>query len=194
MVSEVVGSRRRTRSIQLAVAAAVLGGLMLAGGARPADAALEIRLAVSPANPVVGVPVSILIRTYGPDLSQPDHLGPPVAVPDYAFLVEAVAPSGSLFAIPFGHSEDPYVWRGILTFAETGDWIIWVRNCETYPDRPLSDHPNCALRVSVSDVPPALAQSGDPRRGSPLALAAMAVLLVMALLARRRGKTKGPPS
>jgi hypothetical protein len=178
----------------LPVAASVLGGLMLAAWARPADAAMEIRLAVSPNNPVVGVPVSILIRTYVPDLSQPDHLGPPVAVPDYAFRVEAVAPSGSVFAIPFGHSEDPYVWRGMLTFSETGDWIIWVRNCETYPDRPLPVRPNCALRVSVTDGPPALAQSGYARRGSPLALAAMAVLLVMALLPRRRGKTKGPPS
>ncbi len=103
---------------------------MLAASVRPARAALEIRLAASPANPVVGVAVSILIRTYAPDLSQPDHLGPPVVVPDYEFL-EAVAPSGSVFAIPFGHSEDPYVWRGMLTFAETGHWIIWVRNCET---------------------------------------------------------------
>lgn len=115
-------------------------------------------------------------------------------MPDYPFLVEAVAPSGSVFAIPFGHSEDPYVWRGMLTFTDTGDWIIWVRNCETYPDRPLPSRPNCALRVSVRDGPPSLAQSGHPRRGSPLALAAMAVLLVMALLPGWKRKTKALPS
>jgi hypothetical protein len=108
-------------------------------------------LSATPASPIAGQPGSILIHTFVADSAKPDGVGARWAVAEYPFRVEAVAPSGAVFAISMARGSDPYIWRGEAIFSETGDWLVWVRNCE-YSDRaPWPSTPRCSLHLTVTN-------------------------------------------
>ena len=121
-----------------------LGGVVMSAG--PVSGALEIVVAVSPAEGVVGRPIEVLVRTFVPigegesDLPIPSFAYPapsglwnvlfPVA--DYPFDVTASTEDGT--AIPLTLARDPSdatLWRGTFTPTTSGLWTISVRNFGT---------------------------------------------------------------
>jgi len=119
-------------------------GLTLAGWfAASGAAALEVALAVSPAQTVVGRPVEVLVRTFTPvgsdQLDLPRPLVPNPApsgvwnvlypIADYPFDVVAEANSRDSFGIPLVRDpDDATLWRGSFTPTSPGEWTIRVRN------------------------------------------------------------------
>jgi hypothetical protein len=98
----------------------------------PADAALDARLAVAPANPRVGTPVTVTIRPYWPYL-RPDGSccrRVPAKV-RYPFRLQALGPSASALLFRPRRTSDPYLWRAQVRFSRAGVWRIRVANYYT---------------------------------------------------------------
>jgi hypothetical protein len=147
---------------------ALLALLALAG--RPALAAMEITVSVSPAEGVVGRPVEVLIRTFVPFGQEAVELPVPSVpypapsgfwnvlypVADYPFDVAAVAEDGTI--VPVSMSRDPSdatLWRGTFTPSRDGVWTIRLRQFQAAGARA-----SARLRVAPGESIPIAALVG----------------------------------
>ena len=91
-----------------------------------AEAALVVKLSVTPKPVRKGAPTGIELRPFW-TYKRPDGsccvLGR--ANVNYPFKVEAVSPSGRVFRVRVHKTPSRYVWSGVFTFgATTGRWIV----------------------------------------------------------------------
>jgi hypothetical protein len=124
-------------------------GLALLFGAlttQSAVAAVDVAVAVSPSEGIVGRPVEVLLRTFTPigvgNLSLPVPSVPyPAAsglwnvlypIADYPFDVVANSPAGARVQIALARdSQDASLWRGSFVPSSNGEWTIVLRNFPT---------------------------------------------------------------
>jgi hypothetical protein len=160
----------RVAGLFLALAASVLM-------ARPAIAAVEITLSVSPGEGVVGRPVEVLLRTYAPigaadlGLPTPSFSYPAPSgiwyvlypIPAYPFDVTARSPGGEATKVELVRDpSDATLWRGTLTPDVPGEWSVTVSNF------PTSDPARFIVRSGEAILPSALKHRdarGRPDRG-----------------------------
>ena len=124
---------------------------------RLAFGALEVALAVSPREGVVGEPMEVLVRTFAPvggeglELPTPSVPYPapsglwnvlyPVA--DYPFDVVAITADAVSVPVTLRRDEtDATLWRGTFIPTAAGEWLVEVRN---FPE----GEPGAAARVMV---------------------------------------------
>jgi len=143
---------------------------LLALPVRPAIAALEIVVSVSPTEGVVGRPVEVLIRTFVPFGQEAIELPVPSVpypapsgfwnvlypVADYPFDVVAVAEDGTTVAVFISRDPaDATLWRGTFTPPKDGMWTINLRQFQAAGARA-----SARLRVAPGDAIPVAAFVG----------------------------------
>jgi hypothetical protein len=90
-----------------------------------AAAALEVKLAVAPKSPAKGVATTVQLRPYW-TYKRPDGtccVLKPAAV-TYPFKVQAVSPSGRVYAVRVRRTKNSYLWSGTFRFRAAGRWMI----------------------------------------------------------------------
>jgi hypothetical protein len=111
-----------------AIVAVVVSALI----APTADAAMSVRLAVSPRAPRVGQGATILLRPF--TLLRRDdgsccHLVP--AKVQYPFRLQVIGPNAAVVLVRPRRTRNAYIWRTRVTFPRAGRWEIRVRNYYT---------------------------------------------------------------
>ncbi len=116
--------------------------------AAPAQAALEVRISITPAKPRVGQRTVVQVRPYWTYL-RPDgsccRLEP--ANVAYPFRLESVSPAGRVFRPRLRRTSNPFVWTAGFIFRTRGTWTL--REPHWGPDYSTSAGGRPRIRVAV---------------------------------------------
>jgi hypothetical protein len=114
-----------------------------------AVAALEVKLAVTPKAPTTTLAASVQLRPYW-TYNRPDGsccVLKPAAV-KYTFKVEAVSPSGRVYAVRVRRTKNRYLWSGPFRFRMPGRWVLRAPQWGPRYSRNYGARPRLSVTVS----------------------------------------------
>lgn len=162
----------------------------------PAQAALCIRMTLSPPTPDVGQLARLELRTLVPfpDESGKLHMEAEAISATYPFRVMAIRPDGEEVLVQVERSnQDPKLWIGDVIMDRGGAWQVRILNFEPEGSGPEESRCYSALRVTVGEATDSSPQGGFKLLGLlPLVPAILAGAAAIALVVRQGRRSSAP--